>query len=114
MVMPEADGILLDISMPILDGFTVLKMIRDNGWDIPVILMTAGATKENVEHGMKYNISGFFGKPFNQLTEISDIQFDFTMRELEIDAGRFAPDYFDLMNRCRNQIMMFYRLIRKE
>lgn len=67
---PKIDGVLLDISMPILDGFNVLKILRENGSNIPVVLMTAEATKENVERGMKYNISGFLGKPFNPQTVI--------------------------------------------
>ena len=70
----KIDGVLLDISMPILDGFTVLKMLRQSGLDIPVILMTAGATKENVEQGMKYNISGFFSKPFDPHTVITKLR----------------------------------------
>ena len=77
----KIDGVLLDISMPILDGFTVLKMMRENGLDIPVVLMTAGATKENVERGMKYNISGFFGKPFNPHTVITKLRSIFNAEE---------------------------------
>lgn len=68
------DGILLDISMPILDGFAVLKMIREKGLDIPVVLMTAAPTKETVERGVKYNIAGFFGKPFNPHTVITKLR----------------------------------------
>ncbi|MGN0682054.1 MAG: response regulator, partial [Oscillospiraceae bacterium] len=70
----KIDGVLLDISMPILDGFTVLKMLREGGNNIPVVLMTAEATKENVERGIKYNISGFLGKPFNPYTVITKLR----------------------------------------
>lgn len=70
----KIDAVLLDISMPILDGFTVLKMLRQSGLDIPVILMTASATKENVERGMKYSISGFFSKPFDPHTVITKLR----------------------------------------
>ncbi len=70
---PAIDGVLLDISMPILDGFNVLKIIRDKGITVPVVLMTSEATKENVERGIKYNILGFMGKPFNPHTVISKL-----------------------------------------
>lgn len=68
------DGVLLDISMPILDGITVLRMLRQSGRNIPVILMTAEPTKETVELGIKYNISGFFTKPFNPHTVITKLR----------------------------------------
>ena len=85
------DGVLLDISMPFLDGLTVLKMIREKGMNIPVILMTAGATKENVELGMKYNISGFFGKPFNPHTVVTKLRSIFNARDEEEEIKEEVP-----------------------
>ncbi len=70
----KIDGVLLDISMPVLDGFTVLKILRESNAKIPVVLMTAEATKENVERGIKYNISGFLGKPFNPHNVITKLR----------------------------------------
>lgn len=72
--LPKIDGVLLDISMPILDGFNVLKLIRDSGSQIPIVLMTSEATKENVERGMQYNILGFISKPFDPQTVISKLR----------------------------------------
>ena len=93
------DGILLDISMPILDGFAVLKMIREKGFEIPVVLMTAAPTKETVERGLKYNISGFFGKPFNPHTVITKLRSIYNAQDEEEEvvaeekpAGVTGPD----------------------
>lgn len=36
------DAILLDLGLPIKDGWVVLKELRHRGDDIPVIVMTAG------------------------------------------------------------------------
>lgn len=82
---PRIDGVLLDISIPVLDGFNVLKIIRDNGSSIPVILMTADATKENVEKGIKFNISGFLGKPFNPHTIITKLNSIYNVPEEDDD-----------------------------
>lgn len=61
------DAILLDVSMPVIDGFGVLKLMKENGInDIPVFLITAEATKDNVEKAAQYNISEFIGKPFER------------------------------------------------
>ncbi len=80
---PNIDGVLLDISMPILDGFNVLKIMRENGSSVPVVLMTSEATKENVERGIQYNILGFLGKPFNPNAVISKLHSIYNIPEAE-------------------------------
>lgn len=63
----QIDGMLLDITMPNIDGFDVLKFMADKGVNnIPVFLVTAEPTRENVEKAIQYNISDFIGKPFNR------------------------------------------------
>lgn len=78
---PHIDGVLLDISMPVLDGFNVLRLMNENNrQNFPVILITAEATKENVHKAIQYNVSEFISKPFDpnvilsRLRAIFDIQ----------------------------------------
>ncbi|MDE7261793.1 MAG: response regulator [Oscillospiraceae bacterium] len=61
------DAILLDISMPHINGFDVLQFMKDKGLDdIPVFLVTAEPTLENVQRAMQYNVEEFIGKPFDK------------------------------------------------
>lgn len=61
------DAILLDIAMPHIDGFDVLKFMEDKGLlHIPVFLVTAEPTRDNVEKAMRYHIAEFIGKPFDR------------------------------------------------
>lgn len=61
------DVILLDVSMPLMDGFSVLQFMKDNKiGNIPVFLVTAEATRDNVEKAAWYNVSEFIGKPFKR------------------------------------------------
>lgn len=61
------DGMLLDVSMPVLDGFSVLQFLKENHIDtIPIFLITAEATKDNVEKAVHYNVSEFISKPFDR------------------------------------------------
>lgn len=63
----QLDAILLDIAMPHIDGFDVLRFIADKQMTyIPVFLVTAEPTRENVERAIQYNIAGFIGKPFDR------------------------------------------------
>lgn len=64
----KIDGVLLDISMPVLDGFNVLDILSKNQVDIPIILVTAEATAANVYRAAAYSIAGFISKPFEPQT----------------------------------------------
>ena len=55
-----------------------------------------------------------FDRLFFKRSEYNDMQFEFILRELDVDTGRFDPDYLNLMKYCRNQIIMYYKLLKKE
>jgi putative two-component system response regulator len=60
------DGILLDLHMPVLDGFHVLELMKENKiTDIPVIIITAESTEQNLLKTLQYNIKDFICKPFD-------------------------------------------------
>ena len=58
--------ILLDISMPEMDGFELLRKIRtmENGKDIPVIFLTADNDTETETRCFKEGAIDFIVKPF--------------------------------------------------
>lgn len=61
------DAIMMDVSMPHISGFDVLRLLRDNGiTDIPVFLISAEATKENVIRAAQFGVSEFIIKPFDR------------------------------------------------
>lgn len=60
----KIDGVLLDISMPVLDGFNVLEIMAENNINIPIILVTSEDTAANVHRAAKYAVAGFISKPF--------------------------------------------------
>lgn len=63
----QLDAILLDLSMPHIDGFDVLKFMQEKGMnDIPVFVITAEPTRDNVERAVQYNVNEFIGKPFDK------------------------------------------------
>jgi len=72
------DLILLDILMPIVDGFEFLKIIKskDDLKDIPVIVISAVKIPEKLEKIKELGVQEFFPKPIDinaLLTLISDI-----------------------------------------
>jgi len=67
VLKPEPDAILLDVMMPGLDGFEVCRRIKANEqWQhIPVILVTALDTREDLIHGLDAGADEFLSKPVN-------------------------------------------------
>lgn len=62
----KIDAVLLDISMPIVSGFDVLRLMKENNLnDIPVFLITAEPTRENVIKASEFGITEFIRKPFD-------------------------------------------------
>ncbi|MCG2585063.1 two-component system response regulator [Massilia sp. TS11] len=62
---PRPDLILLDVMMPLMDGYEVLQRLRaDAGTrDIPVIFVTAMDSTENEEHGLQLGAVDYITKP---------------------------------------------------
>lgn len=59
------DVIILDVMMPKLNGFEVLKVIREKGIDTPVIMLTAKSTVEDKINGLDLGADDYLAKPFN-------------------------------------------------
>lgn len=57
------DIILMDVSMPIMDGITATRLIRQKGINIPIIALTAHALESNKTTCMKAGMDGFVSKP---------------------------------------------------
>ena len=62
----EPDLILLDVMMPVMDGYETIQEIKKNPqWkDIPVIFLTAKSEKEEIAQGLSYGAVDYITKPF--------------------------------------------------
>lgn len=61
------DLILLDINMPVMDGFSTCQAIRNSSktFDVPIIFITAYSEMDNVIKGFEYGAQDYITKPFN-------------------------------------------------
>ena len=114
----DPDVVLLDIMMPVMDGFEALEKIKSNKAmrDIPVIVISAMSDMEQIVKGIELGAEDYLPKPFDpvllkarltaslekkRLRDMEKTYFEGLERELEIgreiQAG-FLPKDFPKIN----------------
>ncbi len=68
------DLALLDVNMPILDGFRTLEKVRSLTESLPVIMLSARTEKEDVITGLREGADDYIAKPFSIEEVITRIQ----------------------------------------
>ena len=59
------DLMVLDIGLPVLDGFTVLQRLRDVGSTLPVVILTAKGQDADRDEAFNLGADDFVMKPFS-------------------------------------------------
>ena len=60
------DLLLLDVMMPKLDGFELLRQLRDYGYDLPVMMVTAKQTLPDKKQGLRLGADDYMVKPVDE------------------------------------------------
>jgi len=58
------DAVILDVSMPVLDGLQVCRRVRDDGDRTPILMLTARDEKESRIMGLEIGADDYLAKPF--------------------------------------------------
>jgi DNA-binding response OmpR family regulator len=58
------DAVLMDINMPLINGFDTTRLIRKKGITIPIVALTAFAKDEITEEAISSGMNDILVKPF--------------------------------------------------
>ncbi len=100
------DGVILDVMMPKVDGFTVLNRMREAGNKTPVLMLTARSEIDDKVFGLDSGANDYITKPFDTkellariraMTRKSEIQTDtkLSVGNLTLDVATYdmtGPD----------------------
>ncbi len=67
--------IILDIDMPDMNGFELLKHLRERGISAPVVMLTGRTKDEHVFEGYNSGADYYITKPFRAETVLNIVQF---------------------------------------
>ena len=87
------DLCILDVMMPLKDGFTLAQEIRTINKTVPIIFLTARSMKDDVLEGFKIGADDYMTKPFN-MDELL-FRIEAILRRVKIDAP-FVPQIYTL------------------
>ena len=121
------DIVLLDIGLPDIDGFEVVRRIREFS-DVPVVMLTARDDAMDKVKGLELGADDYITKPFNHLELMARVKAvlrrlamptpttrapSFTAGDLEVDFGaqeaRLRGDRIDL---TPTEYKLLYHLVR--
>jgi CheY-like chemotaxis protein len=66
LASPPLDLILLDIKMPELDGLEVLRHLRQVGYRLPILMLTAYQHVALAQEAVRWGATGYLPKPFER------------------------------------------------
>ena len=113
-VSAHYDGILLDITMPKMDGLSVLSRLREMGNRTPIMLVTARADIESRIAGLDAGADDYLCKPFSMGELLARVRAMLRRREMYVpDNLRFGDlvlDQGSMVLSCRENTLKLSRL----
>ena len=89
----KPDLVILDIMLPIMDGFTILTKIREVDEKIPVICVSAKSDEISFVKGLNKGADDYMAKPFSVLELFARVKTNLRRAKLYItNSGGFSID----------------------
>ncbi len=90
----QIDVVLLDIMMPYMNGYEVLKAIRANSAtsDVPVILVSAMADAKDVAQGLEIGANDYITKPIDPEVTGARVQTQIALKQLQDERKKVIQE----------------------
>ena len=90
----EPDLIILDLMLPGLDGFRVLRTLRDEGHHFPILILTARGDESDKVRGLRLGADDYVTKPFGVLELLARVEALLRRAAAAASAGAPAVEQF--------------------
>jgi len=82
------DLLLLDVMLPGVDGYEICDRVRDQDRQLPIIMLTARTSDDDIVHGLQLGADDYVAKPFSIRQLLSRIEAVLRRSQAGIEAGR--------------------------
>jgi two-component system KDP operon response regulator KdpE len=92
------DLVVLDVTMPKLNGYEVLQRIRELS-DVPIIMLTAQGREQDVVHGFELGVDDYVTKPFRVKEFVARVRASLRRARsepVEQEAVAYRDDYLTI------------------
>jgi DNA-binding response OmpR family regulator len=87
--------VILDLMLPELDGFRVLRTLREQGLRMPVLILTARGDESDKVRGLKMGADDYVTKPFGLLELLARVEA--LMRRIGPEEERHVDSFGDVV-----------------
>jgi len=105
----EYDAIILDLMLPGLDGLSILRRVRQQNNNVPVLILTAKDTVEDRVRGLQRGADDYLIKPFAFAELLARVQTlchrRYGRKNLPLTIGALEIDTAARTVRCRGQLI---------
>ena len=81
------DLILMDMQMPVMDGYTATRTLRDAGWTGSIVALTAHALQEEVDRCLTAGCDACLRKPIEKDDFFAEVGRRLPSRDAEVPVG---------------------------
>ena len=72
--LTKPDLVILDLMLPGMDGFRVLRALREGGMDLPILILTARGEESDKVRGLRLGADDYVTKPFGLLELLARVE----------------------------------------
>lgn len=107
---PCPDLILLDVRMPVMDGYEVCRRLQENPLtcDIPVIFVTAAFDQESETYGLQLGALDYISKPISPAITLMRVQNQLLIKQYNKELKHIA--HYDALTGIPNRVLLADRM----
>jgi DNA-binding response OmpR family regulator len=100
----DADLIILDVMLPLVNGYEICREIRAHGLDVPIVMLTAKGQEADIILGLDLGADDYLTKPFRTGELIARVKAFLRRRHARPASVTFGDCEIDLTaRRCRRR-----------
>jgi DNA-binding response OmpR family regulator len=86
----QIDLVIMDVGLPDIDGRETVRILRKNGFEAPIIMLTGHDTDSDTILGLESGANDYVTKPFRFAVLLARIRAQLRQHETSEDSGKLS------------------------